>query len=147
MIQIRNTVILLALLLVSTFAEKDPEPIFKALGGELEIGYCFGDDIAVYRMTADGKELLGSVLESLSFTTWCLKGRIIFSTQVVGLIGLKLTNLQFSDSGIYIRECWSNITMENYRKHYLYVVTRSLTLRKFHWDPEQVQIWNAIWIP
>ncbi len=135
MIQTRNTVILLALLLVSTFAEKDPEPIFKALGGELEIGYCFGDDIAVYRMTADGKELLGQFSNPSVSPPNAFKGRIIFSTEVVGLIGLKLTNLQFSDSGIYIRECWSNSTMENYRKHYLYVCDKEFDFKEISLIP------------
>ncbi len=127
--------ILRALLLVSTFAEKDPEPIFKALGGELEIGYCFGDDIAVYRMTADGKELLGQFSNPSVSPPDAFKGRIIFSAEVLGLIGLKLTNLQFSDSGIYIRECWSNNTMENYRKHYLYVCDKEFDFKEISLIP------------
>ncbi len=134
MIQTKNTVILLALLLVSTFAEKDPEPIFKALGGELE-GYCFGDDIAVYRMTADGKELLGQFSNPSVSPPDAFKGRISFSTEVEGLLGLKLTNLQFSDSGIYIRECWSDGTMENYRKHYLYVCDKEFGFKEISLTP------------
>ncbi|KAF4101255.1 hypothetical protein G5714_017687 [Onychostoma macrolepis] len=135
MIQTRNTVILLALLLVSTFAEKDPEPIFKALGGELEMGFCFGDDIAVYRMTADGKELLGQFSNSSVSPADAFKGRISFSTEVEGLLGLKLTNLQFSDSGIYIRECWSDSTIENYRKHYLYVCNKEFGSKEISLTP------------
>ncbi|KAG1937019.1 hypothetical protein F2P79_018467 [Pimephales promelas] len=118
-IQTRNIVILLALLLASTLAEEDPEPIFKELGGELEMGFCFGDDIAVYRLTAGKKELLGQYSKPLISPPDAFKGRINTSNE--GLLGLKITNLQFSDSGIYIRECWSGNTMEHYRKHYLYM--------------------------
>jgi len=112
-------VILLALLLASTLAEEDPEPIFKELGGELEMGFCFGDDIAVYRLTAGEKELLGQYSKPLISPPDAFKGRV--NTSNKGLLGLKISNIQFSDSGIYIRECWSGNTMENYRKHYLYV--------------------------
>ncbi|KAL0167848.1 hypothetical protein M9458_036070, partial [Cirrhinus mrigala] len=131
----RNTVKLLALLLVSTFAVDDPEPIFKALGGELEMGYCFGDDIAVYRQTADGKELLGQYSNSAVPPPDSFKGRISFSTDVEGLLGLKITNLQYSDSGNYIRECWSDSTMENYRKHYLHVCDKELDFKEISLRP------------
>ncbi len=117
------------------FCRKRPRAHFKALGGELEIGYCFGDDIAVYRMTADGKELLGQFSNPSVSPPDAFKGRIIFSAEVLGLIGLKLTNLQFSDSGIYIRECWSNNTMENYRKHYLYVCDKEFDFKEISLIP------------
>ncbi|RXN11036.1 hypothetical protein ROHU_037332 [Labeo rohita] len=135
MIQFRSTVILLALLLVGTFAVEDPEPIFKALGAELEMGYCFGDDIAVYRQTADGKELLGQYSNSFVPPPDSFKGRISFSSDVEGLLGLKITNLQYSDSGNYIRECWSNSTMDNYRKHYLYICDKEFGFKKISLKP------------
>ncbi|KAK7160387.1 hypothetical protein R3I93_008130 [Phoxinus phoxinus] len=121
MIQTRNVVILLALLLASTLAEEDPEPIFKVLGRELEMGFCFGDDIAVYRLTAGKRELLGQYSKPLISPPDAFKGRINTSIEYKGLLGLKITNLQFSDSGTYITECWSGNTMDNYRKHYIYV--------------------------
>lgn len=135
MVKTRNTVILLALLLVSTFAEEDPEPIFRALGGELEMGYCFGNDIAVYRLNADGRELLGQFSSPSVLPPDAFKGRISFSNDVEGLLGLKLTNLQYFDSGIYIRECWSGSTMENYRKHYLYVCDKEFSFKEISLTP------------
>lgn len=135
MIQTRNIVILLALLLVCALAEEDPEPIFKALGEELEMGFCFGDDIAVYRLNAGKKELLGQSSSPLISPPDAFKGRINISDDVEGLLGLKIKNLQFSDSGTYIRECWSDKTMENYRKHYLYVCNEEFNLQKISLTP------------
>ncbi|KAK9958847.1 hypothetical protein ABG768_010947 [Culter alburnus] len=135
MSQTRNIVILLALLLVCALAEDDPEPIFKALGGELEMGFCFGDDIAVHRLNAGKKELLGQSSSPSISPPDAFKGRISFSDDVEGLLGLKITNLQFSDSGTYIRECWNNDTMENYHKHYLYVCTEEFDLQKISLTP------------
>lgn len=127
--------ILLALLLASTLAEEDSEPIFKELGGELEMGFCFGDDIAVYRLTAGKKELLGQYSKPLISPPDAFKGRINTTNKYEGLLGLKITNLQFSDSGTYIRECWSGNTMENYRKHYLYVCNEEFSSQEISLTP------------
>lgn len=119
MSQTENLALLLALLLAGVLAEENPKPIFRALGGYLEMGFCFGDYIAVYRITAKGRELLGDSSNPVS-PPEAFTGRINITGQDEGLLGLKIMNLQLSDSGIYIRECKTDDILENHRTH-LYV--------------------------
>ncbi|KAA0715085.1 hypothetical protein E1301_Tti008864 [Triplophysa tibetana] len=119
MSQTENLTILLAVLLVGVLAEENLKAEFKALGGELELGLCFGDYIAAYRINAEGRELLGESTTPVA-PPEAFKGRINFTVQDDGLLSLKIMNLQFSDSGNYIRECKTDEILENHHKH-LYV--------------------------
>lgn len=133
MIPTRTAVILLSLLLASTLAEENPDPIFKALGEDMEMGFCFGGGIAVYRLTSKGKELLGQA--STSLVSDAFEGRIKISDGIKGLLGLRISNLQFSDSGVYIRECWSGDSVDNYEKHALYVCNKEMASQKIVLSP------------
>lgn len=119
MSQTENLTILLAVLLAGVLAEENLKPIFSALGGELEMGFCFGDYIAVYRINAEGRELLGESTTPVA-PPEAFKGRINITGQDEGLLGLKIMNLKFSDSGNYIRECKTDEILENHHTQ-LYV--------------------------
>ncbi|KAI7802251.1 putative hemicentin-1-like [Triplophysa rosa] len=133
MSQTENLTILLALLLSGMLAKENPQPIFRALGGELEMGFCFGDYIAMYRITAEGRELLGESSTPVS-PPEAFKGRINITGQDDGLLGLKIMNLQFSDSGSYIRECKTDEILENHHTH-LYVCGEEISQQDMSLTP------------
>ncbi|KAL4659308.1 hypothetical protein GN956_G3557 [Arapaima gigas] len=109
---ITETALLLVLLLHPAQAFKEPESIFRAEGGEIEMGFCFGADyIVVYKQSPNGDLLLGNSSElpepSQSLPA-SVRRRVTITTHIVGLLGLEFKSLEPSDSGVYRRECWEN---------------------------------------
>lgn len=113
--------LILVLLLAKTLAQEDPEPIFKAVGETVEMGFCFGVDyIAVYRINEGEKLLLWNSSDSVSPPD-AYKNRINASNSHDGLLGLKVMDLKLSDSGVYLRECWLEGKLINQHTNYLYM--------------------------
>lgn len=107
---------LLFFLLPQVYSE-EVEPVFKAEGSDIELGYCFGVDyIVVFRSTPEGDQLLGnSSAHSTPMTPpAALRGRISINKNE-HLLGLQISQLTRMDSGIYRRECWQNHTL--YSQH------------------------------
>ncbi|AWP08769.1 Hypothetical protein SMAX5B_012782 [Scophthalmus maximus] len=104
-------VLLVLLLLHQAHGEEpEPEPVFRAKGSVIEIGYCFGVDyIAVYRSFPEGDQLLGnsSANNTAGTPPADLQDRARLS-QHHHLLGLQIRNLTRMDSGMYRRECWQN---------------------------------------
>lgn len=106
---------LLLFLFLNPVCSQEPEPVFKAEGTPIELGYCFGVDyIVVYRIAPEGDQLLGnSSNKNMPNTPPAdLQGRISFSEDP-SLLGLRISNLTHMDSGTYKRECWQNQTLVN----------------------------------
>lgn len=100
----------LLLLLLHQVSSEEAEPMFRAEGGVIEMGYCFGVDyIVVYRSTPEGDRLLGNSSADDSPVTppADLRGRVHINKDQ-HLLGLQIRNLTHTDSGIYRRECWQN---------------------------------------
>ena len=100
----------LLLLLFHQVYGEEAEPVFRAEGAVIEMGYCFGVDyIVVYRSTPEGDQLLGnsSAEDSPVTPPADLRGRIHINKDQ-HLLGLQIRNLTHTDSGIYRRECWQN---------------------------------------
>lgn len=109
MMSLRFLGFLLFLLLLQIDSD-EAEPVFKANGSVIEIGYCFGVDyIVVFRSTAEGDQLLGnfSAKDTPISAPEDLLGRVHIS-QHQYLLGLQITHLTHMDTGIYRRECWQN---------------------------------------
>ncbi|XP_070687232.1 uncharacterized protein [Pempheris klunzingeri] len=103
----------LLLLLLHQVHGEEAEPMFRAEGNAIEMGYCFGVDyMVVYRSALEGDELLGnSSANYIPFTTpRDLQGRIHIDKKD-NLLGLIISHLTHMDSGIYRRECWQNQTL------------------------------------
>lgn len=118
---------LLFLLFHQVYSEA-PEPVFKAEGNIIEMGYCFGVDyIVVYRAAPKGDQLLGnSSADSKPITPPAdLQGRIQISKQHQ-LLGLQIRNLTQLDSGIYRRECWQDQALSNHHTHQLTVCNEEI---------------------
>lgn len=97
-------------LLLLQIDSDEAEPVFKANGSVIEIGYCFGVDyIVVFRSTAEGDQLLGnfSAKDTPISAPTDLLGRVHISQRQY-LLGLQITQLTHMDTGIYRRECWQN---------------------------------------
>lgn len=109
MMSLRFLGFLLFLLLLQLDSD-EAEPVFKAKDSVIEIGYCFGVDyIVVFRSTAEGDQLLGNFSAkdtSISAPTDLLSRVHISQRQY--LLGLQITHLTHTDTGIYRRECWQN---------------------------------------
>ncbi|XP_034734284.1 uncharacterized protein LOC117948630 [Etheostoma cragini] len=89
---------------------EEAEHLFRALGTDVEMGYCFGGDyIVVYRCGPEGDQLLGNSSGDIKPITppADLQDRIQISKNE-HLLGLLIKNLTNKDSGIYRRECWQN---------------------------------------
>ncbi|CAB1450790.1 unnamed protein product [Pleuronectes platessa] len=89
---------------------EEPEPVFRAQGSIIEMGYCFGVDyIVVYRSGPGGDKLLGNSSDNSTPVTppaeLLDRVRLNHDNQ---LLGLQILNLTHMDSGIYRRECWQN---------------------------------------
>lgn len=106
---------------------KEVEPVFRAKGTTIEMGYCFGVDyIVVYRCAPEGDQLLGnSSSESPSTPPEDLQGRIHIN-KVQHLLGLQISQLTHKDSGIYRRECWLNQTLESQNTQQLSVCDKEV---------------------
>ena len=105
--------LLFLLLLLHQVSSEEPEPMFRAEGSVIEMGYCFGVDyIVVYRSTPQGDRLLGNSSADDSPVTppADLRGRVHIN-KGQHLLGLQIRNLTHTDSGIYRRECWQNQTL------------------------------------
>ncbi|GAA6215953.1 hemicentin-1-like [Lates japonicus] len=105
--------LLFLLFLLHQIYGEEPEPVFRAQGSSIEMGYCFGTDyIVVYRSTLEGDQLLGNCSANNSSISppADLQGRVQSTTRN-DLLGLAITNLSHMDSGIYRRECWQNHTL------------------------------------
>ncbi|KAJ8367597.1 hypothetical protein AAFF_G00314470 [Aldrovandia affinis] len=122
----------------------DPGPIFRPLGGDIEMGYCFGADyIVVYKSGPEGDLLLGNSSERSqsrspepSSPGWAdLKDRVTTTNHTVGLQGLEIRSLRLSDSGIYRRECWEGQQLANQKEHLLSVCLRDNGLKEFQLLP------------
>lgn len=115
--------LLLILLLAETLmAEEDPEPIFRAASGELEMGYCFGVDyIALYKLTETERQLLGNSSNPVFAPPEAYRERVSPTSQTNELLGMQVEDLKLSDSGIYLRECWRHNKLVKHQKYYLYV--------------------------
>lgn len=114
MTSIRFLELLLPLLLHQVYSE-EAEPVFRAEGTVIELGYCFGVDyIVVYRCAPEGDQLLGnSSADNTSVTPPAdLQSRIHINKQQY-LLGLQISHLTHKDSGIYRRECWQNQELVN----------------------------------
>ncbi|TSK38493.1 hypothetical protein Baya_2909 [Bagarius yarrelli] len=118
--------LLLVLLLAKTLAMEDPEPIFKAVGETLEMGFCFGVDyIAVYRIN-EGEKLLLWNSSDLFSTPDDYKNRVDTSNGQHELLGFQLMHLKKSDSGVYLRECWVDGNRTNQHINYLYMCDKEI---------------------
>lgn len=100
---------LLCVLLLCCTCSEEPEIMFRAQGGMIEMGYCFGVDyIVVYRCDQEGDQLLGNSSVNVTVTPPAdLRNRIRIN-QHHHLLGLQILNLTHMDSGMYRRECWQN---------------------------------------
>lgn len=103
----------LLLFLLHKAYNEELELIFKVEGGDIEMGYCFGADyIVIYRSAPDGEHLLGN--SSADGTTSTAPADPLDRVRLINtqqLLGMKISNLQHSDSGTYRRECWQNNAM------------------------------------
>lgn len=109
--------------------------MFRSVGSQVEMGYCFGVDfIVVYRLDLEGEQLLGnSSADSLTITLPPdLRGRISTSHQNQ-LLGLQIKNLTQRDSGTYRRECWRSHSLVN--QH-----TQQLSVCDTEADSEQITV-------
>ncbi|KAK2842012.1 hypothetical protein Q5P01_012212 [Channa striata] len=111
MTSIRSLGFLLFLFLQRVSSEM-AEPMFRELGNNIELGYCFDVDyIVVYRFTPEGEELLGNSSANTPITPPVdLQGRIQVKQQP-SLLGLQISRLTHMDSGTYRKECWTNHTL------------------------------------
>ncbi|KAF3689046.1 hypothetical protein EXN66_Car004718 [Channa argus] len=121
MTPIRCLEFLLFLLLHETHSQT-PEPRFRVLGSNIELGYCFGVDyIVVYRSGPEGNELLGNSSASAPITPPVdLRGRIQVNHHE-SLLGLQIRKLTHMDSGTYRKECWTNLTLVSQLTQQLFV--------------------------
>lgn len=117
---------LLFLLLQSVYSEK-PEPMFRAQGSNIEMGYCFGVDyIVVYRTSSAGDQLLGNSSANTPSTPPAdLRGRI-YINQKRFLFGLQILNLTTMDSADYRKECWQNQTLVSQLTQQLFVCNEEI---------------------
>lgn len=119
---------ILLFLLLHTACSEEPEFVFRAEGDVIEMGYCFGMDyIAVYRLAPQGYQLLGnSSADGMPLTPPAdLQGRVRITNNQF-LLGLQISHLTHSDSGIYRRECWQNQTLFNQLTQQLIVCDREI---------------------
>ncbi|CAI5664767.1 unnamed protein product [Oreochromis niloticus] len=124
---------LLLFLLFSKVYSEESEPIFKAEGEVIQMGYCFGlDYIVVYRSASEGDQLLGnSSNKNMPNTPPAdLQGRTHISNDS-NLLGFQISNLTLLDSGIYRRECWKNQTIISQK-------TQQLTVCKEQTESEEI---------
>lgn len=113
--------LILVLLLAKSLAQEDPLPIFKVVGETMEMGFCFGVDyMTVHKINEGEKQLLWNSSNSGS-SSEASKNRLNASSSFHGLLGLKIMDLNVSDSGVYLRECWleGNVTIS--QTSYLYM--------------------------
>lgn len=111
--------VLLVLLLGSAHCWDDLEPVLKAVGDSMEMGFCFGVDYIVgYKLTGEERELMGN---SSSESPKGFDGRVKVTYHIASLLGLEISNLTSADTGVYLRECWQDHELINQQKHYLYV--------------------------
>lgn len=113
----------LLLVLLPQVSCGEAEPLFRAEGSVIELGYCFGVDyIVVYRSGPEGDQLLGN--SSADHTPIAppadLQDRIHINNEN-HLLGLQISNLINLDSGTYRRECWENHTLVSQHTHQLSV--------------------------
>lgn len=101
---------------------EEPEPVFRAKGNIIEMGYCFGVDyIVVYRTGPEGDQLLGnSSANSTVKPPTDMEGRI-HPTLREQLLGLQISNLTHTDSGTYRRECWEEHNLVSHFTQQLFV--------------------------
>lgn len=116
----------LGFLLLLVFLQIDSdeaEPVFKAKGSVIEIGYCFGVDyVVVFRSTVAGDQLLGNFSDKdtpISAPTDLL-GRVHISQRQY-LLGLQINQLSHMDTGTYRRECWQNQSLVSQHTQELFV--------------------------
>lgn len=121
-----TSIIILEILLFILFHQdycEELEPVLRAKGSVVEMGYCFGVDyVVVYRSAIDGDQLLGNSSDDATPITppLDLQGRIRISKHQY-LLGLQISNLTHMDSGIYRRECWQSQTMISQHTQELFV--------------------------
>ncbi|KAI5098099.1 hypothetical protein C0J45_11826 [Silurus meridionalis] len=113
--------LILLLLLAKSFAQENPGPLFKAVGKTLELGFCFGVDYLIaYKIYEGEKQLLWNSSDSASLPD-AYKNRFHISSSSPGLLGFQLMDLDVSDSGEYLRECWLGGKPTNRHSYYLYI--------------------------
>lgn len=126
MTSIRYLEFLLFLLFQSVYSEK-PEPVFRAQGSNIEMGYCFGVDyIVVYRSFPEGDQLLGNSSANTPSTLPAdLRGRIHINQRQF-LLGLQILNLTPMDSAVYRKECWQNQSLVSQLTQQLFVCNEEI---------------------
>lgn len=113
--------LILVLLLAKTLAQEELEPIFKTVGETLELGFCFAVDyLAVYRINEGENQLLWNSSYSVPPPD-SYKNRIDASNTLHGLLGVQITDLKPSDTGVYLRECWENGNISSKHINYVYI--------------------------
>lgn len=114
--------LILALLLAKTLAQEDLEPIFSAVGETLELGLCYGVDyMAVYKVHDGEKQLLWNSSSSVPPPDAYKNRLIAYNNGLSELLGVQITDLKQSDSGVYLRECWNKGKISNQHANYLYM--------------------------
>lgn len=113
--------LILVLLLAKTLAQEELEPIFRAVGETLELGFCFAVDfIAVYKIKEGEKQLLWNSSYSV-LPPDAYRNRLNASSSFHGLLGVQVVDLELSDSGTYLRECWDKGRIINQHTNYLHM--------------------------
>lgn len=113
----------LLFLLLHQVCGEEAEPVFREKGSVIEMGYCFGVDyIVVYRSAPEGDQLLGnsSAADAPIVPPEDFLGRIRINKHQ-HLLGLQISHLRNTDSGIYRRECWQNQTLVSHHMQKLSV--------------------------
>lgn len=113
--------LILVLLLAKTLAQEELEPIFKSVGETLDLGFCFAVDyLAVYRINEGENQLLWNSSYSVPPPD-SYKNRLDASNSLNGLLGVQVTDLKLSDTGVYLRECWKNGNLSSKHINYVYI--------------------------
>ncbi|XP_041966582.1 uncharacterized protein LOC121724236 [Alosa sapidissima] len=133
---LRDLALLLALLLLgSARCAEELEPVLKAVGDSMEMGFCFGVDYIVgYKLVGEKRQLVGN--SSSESPRGLLSGRVSITNHLASLLGLEITNLTSADSGVYLRECWRDHQLMNQQKHYLYVCGEEAGVQEIFVSPD-----------